>query len=329
MLLMDMFKALAVGSLIVLSMGSLLAQDFQGRVSKHLSIDTSIGSVLLWDKAAPDLAQDLKINPFTAAELYRGDLKYGKSQALDFGAALCILRNGEKVLFIDLVSGNGALHDPTRIQLTGPTQPYLSAEARFNIPLPVGPIRLAPTYIALPKSTEGYPMKPDQAMVIVGDRPYVTGEVKLPNRILRVKLSFDLDTGTTDIKHATEWFDINGDGKFDATPGNAEVGTPSAAMPIFHVNDLWLQTKSFDLNNRRLVLKSVTADKLRIELVVGGKIPDFAFRDFAGESHQFSGLKAKYILLDFWATWCVPCVSPTFLPGRRHTIGFIPKVSKY
>ncbi len=98
-------------------------------------------------------------------------------------------------------------------------------------------------------------MKPNQAMVIVGDRPYVTGEVKLPTRTLKVRYSFDPDTGTTDLKSATEWFYINGDDKFDATPGNVEVGTPTAVMPRFHVNDLWLQTESLDLSNRELTLK--------------------------------------------------------------------------
>jgi thiol-disulfide isomerase/thioredoxin len=315
MFLRDIFKALPPGLIICLSAASLQAQAFHGHVSKQLSVDTSIGSVLLWDKADPRLAQDLNIDPSTTSELYRGDLKLGKAQALDFGAALCLLKDGEKVFFVDLHSGSGALRSPTRIPLTSPSQPYYSAEARFNIPLQTGPFRTAPAYVALPKSTEGYPLKPNQAMLIVGDRPYLTGEAKLPNRKLQVRYSFDPDTGITDLKHATEWFDTNGDGKFDATPGSAEVGTPSNTMPTFHVDNLWLQTESLDLNTHKLVLKVVSADKQRIELVGGGKIPNFTYRDFSGETHQLSEIKAKYILLDFWATWCVPCVAD--LPSRK------------
>jgi thiol-disulfide isomerase/thioredoxin len=315
MFLRDIFKALPHGLIICLSAASLQAQAFHGQVSKQLSIDTSVGSVLLWDKADPGLAQDLNIAPSTISELYRGDLKFGKARALDFGAALCLLKDGEKVFFVDLHSGSGALRNPTRIPLTSPSQPYHSAEARFNIPLQTGPFRTAPAYVALPKSTEGYPLKPNQAMLIVGDRPYVTGEAKLPNRKLQVRYSFDPDTGTTDLKHATEWFDTNGDGKFDATPGSAEVGAPSTTMPTFHVDDLWLRTESLDLTTRKLVLKTVSADKQRIELVVGSKIPNFPYRDFSGETRQLSEIKAKYILLDFWATWCVPCVAD--LPSRK------------
>jgi thiol-disulfide isomerase/thioredoxin len=312
---MDIFKALPLGLTICIGAGSLQAQAFHGQVSKQLSIDTSIGTVLLWDKADPSVAQDLNIDPSKISELYRGDLKFGKAQALDFGAALCFLKDGEKIFLVDLHSGGGQLHNPTRIPLTSPSQPYHSAEARFNIPLQTGPFRTAPAYVALPKNTEGYPMKPNQAMVIVGDRPYVTGEVKLPTRTIKVRYSFDPDTGTTNLKNATEWFDINGDGIFDPTPGNVEVGTPSAAMPTFHVNDLWLQTESLDLSNHKLALKVVPADVQRIPLVVGGKIPNFSFKDFSGETRQFSGVKAKYILLDFWATWCVPCVAD--LPSRK------------
>jgi thiol-disulfide isomerase/thioredoxin len=130
-----------------------------------------------------------------------------------------------------------------------------------------------------------------------------------------VRYSFNPDAGTTDLKTASEWFDINGDGKFDHTPGNPEFGAPSAAMPTFHVNDLWLQTQALDLNNRKVTLRVVPADNQSIPLVVGGKIPNFAYHDFSGETRHFSELKAKYILLDFWATWCVPCVAD--LPSRK------------
>ncbi len=192
--LSEILKTLTLSSPVFLSAVLLPAQTFQGVVSRHLSVDTSIGSEVLWDKAAPKLALDLDIDPSTLIEVFRGDLKFGKARALDFGAALCLLKNGEKVLFVDLRSGSGALNDPTRIPLTSPSQPCHLAEARFNIPVPTGPFSTAPAYVALPKSTEGYRVKPNQVAMIVGDRPFVTGSVILPHRKLKVRYSFDLDT---------------------------------------------------------------------------------------------------------------------------------------
>jgi peroxiredoxin len=42
-----------------------------------------------------------------------------------------------------------------------------------------------------------------------------------------------------------------------------------------------------------------------------GKAPDFELENFAGGKTRLSDYRGKVVLLNFWATWCPPCVAET------------------
>jgi peroxiredoxin len=53
---------------------------------------------------------------------------------------------------------------------------------------------------------------------------------------------------------------------------------------------------------------SARAKVKSIRPLAGMKVPDFSFTDFAGHQHLLSDFHGHYVLMEFWATWCAPCL---------------------
>ncbi len=70
-----------------------------------------------------------------------------------------------------------------------------------------------------------------------------------------------------------------------------------------------------------LLLFLITATTL------GAQTPDFTLRDSAGKTHRLSDYQGKWVLVNFWATWCEPCLKEipdlSSLHGAREDIVII------
>jgi thiol-disulfide isomerase/thioredoxin len=137
----------------------------------------------------------------------------------------------------------------------------------------------------------------------------VEGHVEIDGKRTLVTLPFKTATGNVDVNNGYIGIDTDGDGKIMQGSLSPEYVSAEGKPAVLRMGERHLAVESADFATRTFVVRERPAsDYTLIEVRAGSPLADFSFTDFDGRARKLSDFKDKYVLLDFWGSWCKPCV---------------------
>ena len=208
---------------------------------------------------------------------------------------------GGSFLFAD-INLDGQLTESERITCT----PGATQERAGDVPVEV---RMTPGGLIVPLTArvvipDAKAPKPVLFVPVVFN---LEGEVDIPGQRTRVSLPFRF-AAKFDLTNGNIGIDSNGNGTFEAGMSREMLWAHDERI-VRRAGNKYVSFESVDLEKRTFTMREHSKDEYTlIEVAVGQSLPDFEFTDFNGKTGRLSDYRGKHVLLDFWGSWCKPCV---------------------